>query len=217
MHYGHGPNALRWLLYFCVHLSEFIDRAVLCCAHVRCGIVLFGAHFHECVYFLGRNMEKEHVRGPLPTSAMCEFMQRLIEGRVSPFAVGQQQIVCVVGVFWPNCLFDRRAFQNMVYRLGVYMSCFVFAACSHATALGEPGQFYGNAVARPDYILNLQPPEENTHDVEASLDSIMKVEDEKRILSDTDFAAAKERLVNVAKQRIHDIVREAFPSPTVSA
>ena len=61
--------------------------------------------------------------------------------------------------------------------------------------------------------MNLQLPEENTHDVEASLDAVMKAEDVKRILSDTEFAAAKQRLINAEKQRIQDIVREAFESP----
>ena len=135
-----------------------------------------------------------------------------------PSASDQEQFMCTVGVFWPKSyIFSQRALQNMVCRLGTCMSCFVVAACSHAGVLGEHGRLYGNVVARPDYILHLQPPEENTHDVEASLDSIMKVEDEKRMLSDSEFVAAKERLINVAKQRIHEIIREAFPSTTSSA
>ena len=90
----------------------------------------------------------------------------------------------------------------MACRFGLCLSCFAIAASSHS----------GLAGANSGYTLNLQPPEENTHDVEASLDAIMKAEDEKRILSDTAFAAAKQRLINVEKQRIQDIVRDAFES-----
>ena len=86
----------------------------------------------------------------------------------------------------------------------------VVVASSHSAPPGVVSGAYGNAVAHSEYTLNLQPPEESTHDVEASLDAIMKVEDEKRILSDSEFAAAKQRMINAEKQRIHDIVRGAF-------
>ena len=46
----------------------------------------------------------------------------------------------------------------------------------------------------------------------SSLDAIMAAETEKRTLADAEFAAAKQRLINVEKQRIQDIVREAFES-----
>ena len=80
---------------------------------------------------------------------------------MGPSVVDQEQIMCTVRVFWPKCLFDSRVLQNMVYRLGDYMSCFVSAACSQAGALGEPGRLYGDAAARPNYILKLQPPEKH--------------------------------------------------------
>ena len=101
----------------------------------------------------------------------------------------------------------------MACRFGMCLSCFVVVACSHAGSLDASGGLYGYAVTHSsEYTLNLQPPEENTHDVEASLDALMKAEDEKRILSDTAFAAAKQRLINVEKQRIQYIVREALAS-----
>ena len=94
---------------------------------------------------------------------------------------------------------QTQAVHSMACRFGICLSCLVVGT-------------YGGAVAPAQYTLNLQPPEENTHDVLASLDATMKAEDEKRILSDTEFAAAKQRLINIEKQRIQDIVREAFQS-----
>ena len=100
----------------------------------------------------------------------------------------------------------------MVCRFGMSLPFFVIVACSHAGSLGANGGLNGDAVPHSEFTLNLQPPEENTHDVVASLDAVMKAEDEKRVLSDTAFAAAKQRLINMEKQRIQDIVRAAFDS-----
>ena len=105
----------------------------------------------------------------------------------------------------------------MACRFGICLSYFVVVACSHSGSLGANGGLYGDVVPHSEYTLNLQPPEENTHDVEASLDAVMKAEDEKRILSDTAFAAAKQRLINVEKQRVQDIVREVFESTAALA
>ena len=102
------------------------------------------------------------------------------------------------------------AIHNMVCRLGICLSFIVAAASSDSVSPGAIAGLYGDVVAHSDYTLKLQPPEENTHDVEASLDAIMKAEDEKRISADREFAAAKQRLINSEKQQIHDIVREAF-------
>ena len=107
--------------------------------------------------------------------------------------------------------------QNMARLFGFCLTCVVIAASSHSVPPGANAGLYGDVVSHSDYTLNLQPPEESTHDVEASLDAIMKAEDEKRILSDTEFAAAKQRLINVEKQRIQDIIREAFKSAVSSA
>ena len=100
----------------------------------------------------------------------------------------------------------------MASRFGIALSLLGVAAASHTGLHGAHGGLYGGAAAQSEYTLNLQPPEENTHDVLASLDAMMKAEDDKRILSDTEFAAAKQRLINVEKQKIQDIVREAFES-----
>ena len=105
----------------------------------------------------------------------------------------------------------------MAQRFGLCLACVVVVASSRSLAPGANAGLYGDAVAHSDYTLNLQPPEENTHDVEASLDAIMKAEDEKRISSETEFAAAKQRLIDVEKERIRDIVREAFQSRASSA
>ena len=107
--------------------------------------------------------------------------------------------------------------QNMARCFGIFLTHVVVAASSQSMPPGAKAGLYGDVVAHSDYTLKLQPPEESTHDVEASLDAIMKVEDEKRILSDTEFAAAKQRLLNLEKQQIHDIIREAFESTAHSS
>ena len=61
-----------------------------------------------------------------------------------------------------------------------------------------------------DYVLNLQPPETTANDMEASLAAIVEAEHEKRQLSDSEFEMAKQRMINVEKQRLHDIVRRSF-------
>ena len=109
------------------------------------------------------------------------------------------------------------AIQSMVQHLRICLSCFVLGASSLSFPTGANGGLYGDVVAGSQYTLNLQPPEENTHDVLSSLDALMKVEDEKRTMSDEEFAAAKQRLINVGKQRIHDIIAEAFESTALSA
>ena len=98
------------------------------------------------------------------------------------------------------------------FRVGICLSCFGAAAFSHSVHSGADAGLHEGAIAHSEYTLNLQPPEENTHDVEASLDALMKAEDAKRILSEAEFAAAKQRLIDVEKQRIRDIVSEAFAS-----
>ena len=116
------------------------------------------------------------------------------------------------------CLLEQGhlSIRSMARFFGIFLTHVVVAASYQSTPPGAKAGLYGDVVAHSDYTLKLQPPEESTHDVEASLDAIMKVEDEKRILSDTEFAAAKQRLLNVGKQQIHDIIREAFES-TVSS
>ena len=43
-----------------------------------------------------------------------------------------------------------------------------------------------------------------------SLAAIAKAEHEKRQLSDSEFEVAKQRMINVEKQHIRDVVRNAF-------
>ena len=105
----------------------------------------------------------------------------------------------------------------MACRNAVCLSCFILGASSYSAPLGANGGLHGDVVARSQYTLNLEPPEENTHDVVSSLDAIMKAEDEQRVMSDEDFAAAKQRLINVEKQRIRDIINEVFETPALSA
>ena len=66
------------------------------------------------------------------------------------------------------------AVHSMAGRLGICLSCFAIVAASHADSLGAKGRLHGDDLAHSEYTLNLQPPEENAHDVEASLDATMK-------------------------------------------
>ena len=74
---------------------------------------------------------------------------------------------------------------------------------------GATSDVHGHVVAQSDYTLNLQPPQ-TTHDIEASLDAIVKQEDERRTLSNGEFEEAKQRMINAEKQQLRDIVRHAF-------
>ena len=114
-----------------------------------------------------------------------------------------------------SCIQEEKWNQTwsvMACRFGISLSCVVIGACSHATSLGVRHGSFADVTPHAEFTLNLQPPEENTHDVKASLDAIMKAENDKRILSDAAFAEAKQHLINVEKQQIQDIIREAFES-----
>ena len=87
---------------------------------------------------------------------------------------------------------------------------FVFVASVQSVPHGLRSGQYGDVVAHSDYTLNLQPPEEDAHTVEASLDAIMKDEDAKRKLSDIEFEEAKQQMVNEEKHRIGDIIQNAL-------
>ena len=95
-------------------------------------------------------------------------------------------------------------------------SCMSLLCLTNVALSGARG-VHGNGLPHAAYTLNLQPPEESTHDVLASLDAIMKAEDERRKSSDEAFAEAKQRLLDVEKQQIEAIVREAFDSGAWSA
>ena len=89
----------------------------------------------------------------------------------------------------------------MLRRHCLALLSFVAVAHSNSASLGAE---------HSDYVLNLQPPETTARDMEASLAAIMEAESEKRQLSDSEFETAKQRMINVEKQRLHDIVRKSF-------
>ena len=98
----------------------------------------------------------------------------------------------------------------MLHHSCVALLSFVAAVSFLSVPAGATSDLYGNAMAYSDYALNLQPPQETTHDMEASLDAIMKQEDERRMLSDSEFEEAKQRMINAEKQHLRDIVRSVF-------
>ena len=106
--------------------------------------------------------------------------------------------------------FLMQASRNMSHHSCFALLSFVAVISSHSLPIGAASSFDGDAVAHSDYTLNLQPPQETTHDIEASLDAIMTAEDEKRSLSDDEFQEAKQSIIKVEKQRIRGMVRNAF-------
>jgi hypothetical protein len=91
----------------------------------------------------------------------------------------------------------------MLHRYCFALLSFVSVAPCNSASIGAQ---------QSDYVLNLQPPEITAQDIESSLAAIMKAEDEKHRLSDSEFEMAKQRLINVEKQRLRDIVRNSFAS-----
>ena len=90
------------------------------------------------------------------------------------------------------------------------LSVMAFAPLANSASISVASGLGANNVEHSDHTLHLQPPENTAHDIEASLAAIVEAEHAKRQLSDSEFEAAKQRMINVEKQRIHDIVRNAF-------
>ena len=86
----------------------------------------------------------------------------------------------------------------------VAMSSSEFALNSAVTGLNR------GAVVPSAYVLNLQPPGNTDREAEASLDAILKAEDGRRQMSDSEFEAAKQRMISAEEQWIHDRVHRAF-------
>lgn len=98
----------------------------------------------------------------------------------------------------------------MLHHSCVVLLSFVAAISFFSVPTGATSDLNSYAVAHSDYTLNLQPPQETTHDMEASLGAIMKREDERRMLSDNEFEEAKQRMINAEKQQLREIVRNVF-------
>lgn len=75
---------------------------------------------------------------------------------------------------------------------------------------GLKAGLYGDIVGHSDFQLNLRPPEESTHDTEKALDAILKMEASKGKEAADDGTAAKQRMLNIEKLKIRDIVGSAF-------
>ena len=100
----------------------------------------------------------------------------------------------------------------MLHRSIVTLFSFVAVVPSNSASIRAGSGLNAGVAEYSDCTLTLQPPENTAHDIEASLAAIVEAEDTKRHLSDSEFEAAKQRMINVEKQRIHDIVRGAFES-----
>ena len=98
----------------------------------------------------------------------------------------------------------------MSCRLCVSLLSFLVVGPFGSASIGVVSASKVGVVERSDYTLNLQPPENTARDIEASLAAIAKAEHEKRQLSDSEFEVAKQRMINVEKQHIRDVVRNAF-------
>ena len=98
----------------------------------------------------------------------------------------------------------------MLHRSCVALFSFVAVAPANSASISVASGLRTGDAEHSDYTLNLQPPENTALDIDASLAAIMNAEHEKRQLSYGEFEVAKQRMINVEKQRIHDMVRNAF-------
>lgn len=98
----------------------------------------------------------------------------------------------------------------MLHRSCVALLSFVAVAPTNSATINVASVLHASDAEHSDYTLNLQPPENTVLDIDASLAAMMNAEHEKRQLSDGEFEVAKQRMINVEKQRIHDMVRNAF-------
>ncbi|XP_026190308.1 uncharacterized protein LOC113146611 [Cyclospora cayetanensis] len=62
----------------------------------------------------------------------------------------------------------------------------------------------------PDFQIRIHAPVEDTKDTLASLDSLLKLEEAERRMDEEDYAAEKQRMLNLHKNRIRDLVFAAF-------
>lgn len=97
-------------------------------------------------------------------------------------------------------------------------ACVWVLLCAGAVCNASQGQLppgikaglYGDIVSHSDFQMNLRPPEESTHDIEKSLDALLKLEEGKNKAAEADAAAVKQRMLNIEKLKIRDIVKTAF-------
>jgi len=75
---------------------------------------------------------------------------------------------------------------------------------------GAAAALRDDSAARGEYTLNLQPPEEDASEVDASLDAILKVEQAKSLASDETFHAERARMLAVEKSKLDALVRESL-------
>merc|ERR1719352_917472 len=94
--------------------------------------------------------------------------------------------------------------------LVLLLSIAVGFTAAHELPPGIKAGLYGDIVGHSDFQMNLRPPEENTHDTEKALDAILTLEESKAKEAESNAAAVKQRMLNIEKVKIRDIVRTAF-------
>nr|CEL72336.1 TPA: hypothetical protein BN1205_058120 [Toxoplasma gondii VEG] len=63
---------------------------------------------------------------------------------------------------------------------------------------------------KSDFKIRVHAPEEDTEDVLEALDSLLRIEQAERRADEDDYVSEKQRLLNIQKNRIRDIVQAAF-------
>merc|ERR1712006_73550 len=104
---------------------------------------------------------------------------------------------------------EHNGMAQMQILLGLFMAS-VVAAQGVSLPPGIKAGLYGDAVGHSDFQLNLRQPEESTRDVEESLDALLKFEESKAEAARAEAAASKQRMLNIEKAKIRDIVSTAF-------
>jgi len=101
--------------------------------------------------------------------------------------------------------------RSMLTRCLMMLSLVVVAgAAGGRLPPGIKAGLYGDIVAHSDFQMNLRPPEESTRDVEQSLDALLKLEESTATAEEAEATAAKQRMLNIEKAKIRDIVTNAF-------
>jgi len=91
-------------------------------------------------------------------------------------------------------------------------SCLLLVASARAVSVppGAAAGLYSDMVSKSDFTLNLQPPAETAADASDALSAVMKREEMKSKTAFANFAAQKQRLLEIEKKEVAKLVGDAF-------
>merc|ERR1719159_1142077 len=99
----------------------------------------------------------------------------------------------------------------------IFLCCCFLAGAAFGSTDGQHGMpsgvkagLYSEVVGQSGFQMNLRPPSETTHDVEASLRALLMLERSKSKAAEAEAVASKQRMLNVEKAKLRHIVKTAF-------